>query len=86
MRDVFSVGLRSFGPFDARTTNFLLEQNANMKVGSWSTIRDPEDNHLAIFKAGISAELDGELLLEVIGAVLTTADAIEARLSGRDNF
>jgi hypothetical protein len=86
MREIFSVGLKSFGPFDARTSNFLLEQNTRMKVGAWSTVRDAEDNHLALFGAKIAADMKGELLVGVILAVLTAADEMEHRLSGRDDF
>lgn len=86
MREVFSVGLKSFGPFDARTANFLLDINSKVKVGAWSTLRDSEDEHVAIFRASISADLSPDLLMGVIVAVLTTADEIEERLSGRDDF
>ena len=86
IREVFSVGLKSFGPFDARTCNFLLELNSKLKIGAWSTVRDAEDNHLAIFRAKIAADLSGDLLMSVITAVWTTADEIEERLSGRDDF
>ncbi len=86
MREVISAGLRSFGPLDARTANFLLEFNSTIKVGAWSVIRNAEDDHLAIFSATIAADLEGELLLGVIYAVLSTADEIEERLSGRDDF
>lgn len=86
MREVFSIGLRSFGPFDARTANFLLEFNQTLKIGAWSLIRDAEDHHLAVFSTKIAADLDGKLLIGVIYAILTTADEIEERLSGRDDF
>jgi len=86
LREIYSVGLKSFGPFDARTANFLLELNSKVKIGAWSTVRDSDDNHLAIFRAGVAADLSGELLAHVISAVLTTADEIEERLSGRDDF
>jgi hypothetical protein len=86
MREIFSVGLNSFGAFDARTANFLLEQNGNVKIGGWAIARDDKDHHLALFSAKIAADLAGELLMGVIYAVLTTADRIEERLSGRDDF
>jgi hypothetical protein len=86
MREIYSIGLSSFGPFDARTCNLLLEHNRHVKVGCWAVAHDPEDNHLAIFLANVAAGLDGELLLGVLHAVLTTADEFEARLSGRDDF
>ncbi len=86
MREIFSIGLKSFGPFDSRTANFLLEHNNSVKIGAWATVRDAEDSHLALFTAKVAAELEGELLKEVIVAVLITADEMEKRLSGRDDF
>lgn len=86
LREILSAGLRSMGPFDARTCNLLLRQNSDVKVGSWSVVKDDEDNHLAIFSAKVSADLSGEALLGVIVGVLKTADEMEARLAGRDDF
>ena len=86
MREVVSVGLKSFGPFDARTAGILLAENSRLKLGGWGIVCDSEDNHLAIFSAKIAADLSGNLLLEVLNAVITTADHIEQRLSGRDDF
>lgn len=86
LREIFSVGLSSRGSFDARTANLLLHQNAQMKLGAWSVTSDREDNHLAIFTAKIAADLDGEELLGAIAVVLNTADDMENRLSGRDDF
>ena len=83
---MFSVGLKLFEPFDARTCNCLLELNSKLKIGAWSTVRDSEDNHLAIFRAKSAADLSGDLLMSVITAVWTTADEIEERLSGREHF
>jgi hypothetical protein len=86
IREVFSVALRSMGPFDARTCGILLEQYSQVKIGSWAVVKDAEDSHLAMFVAKIAADLDGESLLGVIGAVMKTADDMEHRLAGRDDF
>lgn len=86
LRDVFSVGLRSFGPFDARTAGVLLSQNSHLRIGAWCVHCDDSDNHLAIFSAKVSADLVGKPLLNVLVSVCTTADGIEQRLSGRDDF
>ena len=85
-RDVFSVGLRSSGPFDARTSNLLLLQNSQLGVGSWAVIRDARDNHIAIFRAKIAADLQGKELHGILAVVLRTADAMEQRLVGSDDF
>lgn len=86
LREILSLGLRSLGPFDARTCNILLEQNAQTKVGAWIVVNDEDDDHLAIFSAKVAADLEGEALLAVISAILATADQMEERLSGRDDF
>jgi hypothetical protein len=86
IREISSVGLVSQGPFDARTANLLLRQNEQLKLGAWGVISDNEDTHAAVFTAKISADLPPPELLGVIMTVLTTADEMEARLSGRDDF
>lgn len=86
LREIFSVGLKSFGPFDARTMNILLAFNSNVKIGSWAVIRNDNDDHHAIFTTRVAADLRGEALRAAIGATLKTADEIEERLSGRDDF
>jgi len=48
--------------------------------------KDAEDNHFAIFSARVAADLQGEELLAIIAAVLKTADDMEQRLGGRDDF
>lgn len=86
LREIFSIGLRSSGSFDARTANILLQENEHTKIGAWSVINDNDDNHLAVFTAKISADLDGKELAGAIIAVLNTTDEMEKRLSGRDDF
>lgn len=86
IREISSVGLVSQGPFDARTANVLLQQNEQVKLGAWGVISNDEDTHAAFFTAKISADLPPQELLGVILTVLTTADEMEARLSGRDDF
>jgi hypothetical protein len=86
MREIFSVGLSSSGSFDARTANLLLAENENVKLGAWSVASNREDKHLAIFTAKIAADLDGRALVGAILAVLNTADKMEKRLSGRDDY
>ena len=86
LRDIFSMALHSVGLFDARTANLLLEQNEQLKVGAWGILKDFKDNYLAVFTAKVAADLSGEALQGVIHAVVTTADEMEKRLGGRDDF
>lgn len=86
MREVFSVGLRSFGPFDPRTCNILLQENSSLKIGAWAVVSNTDDVHLAIFSVKVAADLAGPTLGAVIAVVLKTADDMEQRLAGRDDF
>lgn len=86
IREVLSAALLSQGPFDARTANILLQQNTCLKIGAWGVSMDSEEVHAAVFTAKISADLPAQELLGVIEAVIRTADEMEARLSGRDDF
>lgn len=86
LREIYSAALRSFGPFDARTMDILLQENIRLKLGLWSVAKDEEDNHIAIFKVRIPASARGQQLLAVISAVLRVADEMESRLSGRDDY
>ena len=86
LREVYSAALRSFGPFDARTMDILLQENIRLKLGLWSVAKDDDDNHIAIFKVRVPASARGQQLLAVISAVLRVADEMESRLSGRDDY
>ena len=85
LREIFSAALTSSGPFDSRTANLLLEENSHVKVGAWEVNQSADDDS-AIFTAKVGAELGGDELRSVILGVLRTADAMEKRLSGRDDF
>ncbi len=86
LREIFSAGLRSEGPFDSRTCNLLLKENARVKIGAWQVQSNSEDEHMALFSVAVAAELSAEELLAVLMAVLKTADEMEQRLDGRDDF
>jgi hypothetical protein len=85
-RKVYSPALRSFGPFDPRTADILLKENAVLKAGNWLVSADAEDTHLAIFQIVVPHDAPAALLAEVIAAVTLVADHMEQRLSGRDEF
>lgn len=84
--EIFSIALHSFGPFDARTCNILLQESEKVKVGGWGVVQDADDNHLAVFTAKIPATLTADEFFAVLFAVVQTADRMEDRLSGRDDF
>jgi hypothetical protein len=85
-REVYSIGLRSFGPFNVKTANALLEQNEQLKMGAWGIVKDAQDNYLAIFTAKVAANLSGQDLMSVLAAVLKTADEVERELGMGDVF
>jgi hypothetical protein len=84
--EIFSIALHSFGPFDARTTNILLQESEKVKVGGWGVVQDADDNHLAVFTAKVPTTLTSDEFFAVLFAVVQTADRMEERLSGRDDF
>lgn len=86
MRTISSIALGSEGPFDARTANFLLRENADLEFGAWHVIDDTENNHYAVFSVTVSAALRAQSLVDLIGMVASTADGTENRLTGLDEF
>jgi hypothetical protein len=86
MRTISSIALGSEGPFDARTANFLLRENADLEFGAWHVIYDTENNHYAVFSVTVSAALRAKPLVDLIGMVASTADGTENRLTGLDQF
>jgi hypothetical protein len=81
MRIISSTALTSQGPFDVRTANFLLRENARLEFGAWNVIFDSENTHYAVFSVTVSAALR-----DLIGMVASIADDTENRLSGLDEF
>jgi len=86
IREISSGALLSEGPFDARTANILLQENERLSIGAWGVVRSSDDRHIAVFTAKIAADLPAHEFQGVLQAVLATADDMENRLSGRDDF
>ena len=86
MRIISSTALTSQGPFDVRTANFLLRENARLEFGAWNVIFDSENTHYAVFSVTVSAALRAQSLRDLIGMVASIADDTENRLSGLDEF
>jgi hypothetical protein len=86
MRTIASIALTSQGPFEARTANFLLRENARLEFGAWNVIFDSENTHYAVFSVTVSAALRAQSLRDLIGMVASIADDTENRLSGLDEF
>lgn len=87
LRQIFSVALASDSRFDSCTTNLLLRENFDLIHGSWSILHEPQDKeHFAIFSLSAFASLPAEPLSSIIECVAKTADDMEHRLSGLDEF
>jgi len=86
LRDISSASLISDGIFDARTANFLLRENAELKFGNWRIEVGPENKHYAVFCMRVSAALPHRTLAEIMDTVAKIADRAEERLSGLDDF
>ncbi len=86
IRDVWSVAHISEGTLDADFANYLLLQNANLKIGAWE-LREAGDNQfLVCFCNKIAADCDPEALRASLIVVLSTADELEKNLDTGDRF
>ena len=87
LRQIFSTALVSEGLFEPRTANLLLRENFDLIHGSWSVLHDPDENeHFANFSLTAFASLHAVQLSPLIECVASTADDMENRLSGLDEF
>lgn len=85
MREIFSVALVSTGILDARTSNFLLRENLQKNLGAWAILHGSE-SQTAIYTAKVSSSLPSRILFEILAYLAETADGVEQRLSGLDEF
>jgi hypothetical protein len=83
LRRIVAIGFTSEEPFDSRTANLLLRENADIEFGSWSIVFE-EGIHYAFFSAAVSATINPRVLGDLIAMVARTADAMEYRLTGLD--
>jgi hypothetical protein len=87
LREISSAALESDGPFDARTTNLLLRDNAELFHGDWSIhLNEDSSKHFAVFSMTGLASLEPDPLSSIIQCVAEVADDMENRLSGLDEF
>jgi hypothetical protein len=87
LREISSAALESEGSFDARITNLLLRDNAELVHGDWSIhLYEDSSKHIAIFSMTGFASLPAKHLSTIIECVANKADDMENRLSGLDEF
>ena len=87
LREISSPALESDKPFDSRTTNLLLRDNAELIHGDWCIhMNDDSSKHFAVFSLAALASAEPEPLWGMIQCVAEVADEMENRLSGLDEF
>lgn len=87
LREIFSPALESERPFDSRTTNLLLRDNAELIHGDWCIhMSEDSSKHFAVYSLSALASAEPEPLWGMIQCVAEVADEMENRLSGLDEF
>jgi hypothetical protein len=87
LREISSPALESDKPFDSRTTNLLLRDNAELVHGDWCIhMSEDSSKHFAVFSLAGLASAEPEPLWGMIQCVAEVADDMENRLSGLDEF
>lgn len=82
IREVWSPGYRaSSNAFSAEVANRLLEDAQDAKLGGWV-----KQDTLAMFVVKVDANASAEALGDAIEAAAHTADAMEAELTGTDEY
>lgn len=84
VRDVWSIADILSTPLSEENMKFLLEKNANYKLGAWG-VKKEGDKYIVIFTVTIPANADKKILAASISAAATTADKIELKLNGKDD-
>ncbi|MDI6797397.1 MAG: hypothetical protein QMD09_10650 [Desulfatibacillaceae bacterium] len=81
IREIHSVGYRSATEqFPPSVANQLLEDNFLIKLGAWAKV-----GNLAIFIVRLSADADGESLVNALRLTLESADEMEMKLTGDED-
>lgn len=86
VREVWAPAYYSDDPLDADAANYLLEMNADYKVGSWSVQKLNDGRYIVIFRIVISAESDEIALIGSIRVVSEAADELEKEVLGTDDL
>ena len=86
LRDVWSVAYIADGPLPAEMANELLQHGSDVAFGGWRSIVRDTGEHVVAFAAQVTADTDADTLRQILDAVLTASDAMEQRLTGRDDF
>lgn len=86
IREVWAAAYTANGSFSSMIANKLLADNELKKIGAWQTKQMRGGEYVAVFTAKIAAEMDGDRLRTVIEAIAGAADAMEEKLTGKDDF
>lgn len=86
IRRIHSAAYRSPGAFPAEVANRFLMDSNQKKIGNWQTVLDSKKNHYGVFTMKVDADLPASKLMVMLMETLTTADKMEAELTGKDMF
>lgn len=86
IRELWSVAYVSEGYLDIDTANTLLMKNHEMKIGSWRLMNAGNNTYLVTFCIQIAANCDPKSFAQSLSLVLRVADAMEERLTGKDDL
>ncbi|MDG2991347.1 hypothetical protein L3556_10455 [Candidatus Synechococcus calcipolaris G9] len=86
IRDVWSIGYSSEEPLDKDLANYLLLQNANLKIGAWELRHVSTNKFLTVFCTKVAADCESEALYASLVVVLNAADGLEKNLDIGDYF
>lgn len=86
VRHIYSVGYQSTGELPQNIANGLLMMNDKVRLGSWKTIRMQDGTLFAAFQAQVAADTTIESLQTSLVTVCQTADNVEEKLTGEDNY
>ena len=85
IREIWGPAHSSDGPFSREVANELLLDSFQKKLGAWQTMKTG-DTYVAVFSAKVAAELDQDSLDRIIRTVAESADVMEKRVNGDDEY
>ncbi len=86
IREIWSVAHVTEEPLDAAMANFLLLQNARLKIGAWELRHVDEGTFYVCFCTKVAADCEAAALYASLVVVLKAADELEKELDTGDRF
>lgn len=85
IREIYSVIYQGAQRPNEATLGTLLIDNSQKKLGAWELIYE-NNTYYIVFTAKVAADLDASDLKSCIDIVVTSADTMEQKLFGTDNW